>query len=75
MDDKEGIAIADVVLDPARKRSPDDPPVCTGVGISELTIGGAAGAKEVARSQASGKESYDSNPTRKAKALAISGKP
>lgn len=75
MDDKEGIAIADVVLDPSRKRSPDDPPVCTGVGISELTIGGVAGAKEVARSQASGKESYDSNPTRKAKALAISGKP
>jgi len=75
MDDKEGIAVADVVLDPSRKRSPHDPPVCTGVGISDLTIGGAAGAKEVADSQASGKESYDSNPIRKAKALAISGKP
>jgi len=72
MDDKEGVAVADVVLDPARKKSPDDPPVCTGGGISDLTIGGAAGAKEVARSQASGKESYDSNPARKAKALAIS---
>jgi len=75
MDDKEGIAVADVLLDPARKRSPEDPPVCTGGGISDLTIGGAAGAKEVARSQASGKESYDSNPIRKAKALAISRKP
>lgn len=75
MDDKEGIAVADVVLDPSRKRSPDDPPVCTGAGIADLTIGGAAGAKEVADLQASGKESYDSNPIRKAKALAISGKP
>jgi hypothetical protein len=75
MDDKEGIAVADVVLDPSRKRSPNDPPVCTGIGISDLTIGGAEGAKEVADSQASGKESYDSNPVRKAKALAISGKP
>ena len=73
MDDKEGIAVADVVLDPARKKSPDDPPVCTGVGIADLTIGGAAGKKEVAQSQALGKESYDANPARKAKALAISG--
>lgn len=72
MDDKEGIAVADVVLDPARKKSPDDPPVCTGVGIADLMIGGAAGAKEVAQSQALGKESYDSNPERKAKARAIS---
>jgi hypothetical protein len=43
------------------------------MGIAELTIGGAAGREEVAKSQASGKESYDSNPVRKAKALAISG--
>ena len=73
MDDQEGIAVADVVLDPARKKSPDDPPVCTGIGIADLTIGGEAGKKEVAQSQALGKESYDSNPVRKAKALAISG--
>ena len=73
MDDKEGIGIADVTLDPNRKKSASDPPVCTGVGIADLTIGGEAGKQEVAKSQASGKESYDSNPLRKAKALAISG--
>ena len=72
MDDKEGLAVADVNLDPARKRNADDPPVCTGVGIADLTIGGNAGKEEVAKSQASGKESYESNPARKAKALAIS---
>ena len=72
MDDKEGLAVADVNLDPARKRSPDDPPVCTGVGIADLTIGGYAGKEQVAKSQALGKESYESNPARKAKALAIS---
>ena len=72
MDDKEGLAVADVNLDPARKRNPDDPPVCTGVGIAALTIGGNAGKEEVAKSQALGKESYESNPARKAKALAIS---
>ena len=75
MDDKEGIGIADVTLDPNRKKTASDAPVCTGVGIAELTIGGAAGREEVAKSQASGKESYDSNPIRRAKALAISGKP
>jgi predicted amidohydrolase len=76
MDDKEGIGIADVTLDPSRKKTAtSDTPVCTGVGIAELTIGGAAGREEVAKSQASGKESYDSNPIRKAKALAISGNP
>ena len=72
LDDKEGVAVADVVLDPARKKSPSDPPVCTGIGIADLTIGGEAGKKEVVQSQALGKESYDSNPVRKAKALAIS---
>lgn len=75
MENQEGVAVADVVLDPTRKKSPDDPPVCAGVGIADLTIGGAAGKKEVAQSQALGKESYDSNPARKAKALAISGGP
>lgn len=75
MDDKEGIGVADVTLDPSRKKNASDAPVCTGVGIAELTIGGAAGREEVAKSQASGKESYQSNPIRKAKALAISGKP
>ena len=72
MDNKEGIGIADVTLDPSRKRSASDPPVCTGVGIADLTVGGEAGKQEVMKSQASGKESYDSNPLRKAKALAIS---
>ena len=73
MDDKEGIAIADVSLDPSRKKSVSDPPVCSGVGIADLTIGGEAGKQEVAKAQASGKESYDSNASRKAKARAISG--
>ena len=72
MDNKEGIGIADVTLDPSRKKSASDPPVCTGVGIADLTVGGEAGKQEVMKSQASGKESYDSNPWRKAKALAIS---
>ena len=68
MDDKEGIGIADVTLDPSLKKASSDAPVCTGVGIAELTIGGAAGREEVAKSQASGKESYDSNPIRRASA-------
>jgi hypothetical protein len=72
MDDQEGIGLADVTLDPSRKKSPSDPPVCTGVGIADLTIGGEAGKQEVMKSQTSGKESYDSNRVRKAKALAIS---
>lgn len=72
MDNKEGIGIADVTLDPSRKKSASDPPVCTGVGIADLTVGGEAGKQEVMKSQASGKESYDSNPLRKEKALAIS---
>ena len=73
MDNKEGIGIADVTLDPSRKKSASDPPVCTGAGIADLTIGGEAGKQEVMKAQASGKESYDSNPLRKTKALAISG--
>lgn len=73
MDNKEGIGIADVTLDPSRKRSSTDPAVCTGVGITDLTIGGEAGKQQVMKAQVSGKDSYDSNPLRKAKALAISG--
>lgn len=45
MDDKEGLAVTEVKLDPARKRKPDDPPVGTGIGIADLTIGGKAGRK------------------------------
>lgn len=75
MEDKEGIGVADVTLDPSRKRSASDAPVCTGVGIADLTIGGEAGKQEVMKSQTSGKESYDSNRLRKAKALAISRAP
>jgi N-carbamoylputrescine amidase len=71
MDNKEGIGIADVTLDPRRKTKAAS--VCTGGGIAELTIGGAAGAVEVAKSQTSGEKSYEANPLRKAKALAVSG--
>jgi N-carbamoylputrescine amidase len=71
MDDKEGIGIADVTMDPNRKTGTGT--VCTGIGIAELTIGGRAGAGEVAESQNQGHESYENNPFRKAKALAISG--
>jgi N-carbamoylputrescine amidase len=70
MDDKEGIGIADVTMDPSRKSGSSS--VCTGVGIAELAVGGAAGVAEVAKSQASGQKSYETNPFRKAKALAIS---
>jgi len=73
MDNKEGIGTADVTLDPSRKKSAIAPPVCSGVGIADLTIGGEVGKQEVMKAQVSGKESYDSNPLRKAKALAISG--
>lgn len=73
MDNKEGIGIADVTLDPSRKKSANDPPVCAGVGIADLTIGGEAGKQEVMKSLASGEESYNHNPLRRAKALAISG--
>ena len=65
--------IAEVTLDASRKKNASDPPVCTGVGIADLTIGGQAGKQEVMKAQVSGKESYDLNPMRKAKALAISG--
>ena len=73
MDDKEGIGLADISLDPARKTRADQ--VCTGVGIAELAVGVSAGAAAVANEYARAKKSYDSNPVRKAKALAISAKP
>ena len=36
--------------------------VCTGIGIAELTIGGAAGAASVADEYARAQKAYDSNP-------------
>ena len=72
MDDKEGIGIADITLDPDRKTRPDQ--ICTGVGIADLAVGGAAGAAAVADEYARAKRSYDSNPARKAKALSVSEK-
>jgi len=73
MDNKEGIGIADVTLDPNWKKTANDPPVCTGVGIADLAIGGEAGVKKVEQAQVSGKNYYEANPDRKAKAVAISG--
>jgi hypothetical protein len=73
MDDKEGIGIANITLDPARMTHADQ--ICTGVGIAELAVGGAAGAASVADEYARAKKSYDSNPVRKAKALSIADKP
>jgi Carbon-nitrogen hydrolase len=46
MDDKVGLGIADIRLDPGRKTSAAQ--VCTGVGIAELTVGGSTGASAVA---------------------------
>jgi len=73
MDDKEGIGIANITIDPGRKTHTDE--VCTGIGIAELAIGGPEGAAAVADEYARAKKSYDSNPVRKAKALSISEKP
>lgn len=70
MDDKEGIGIADITLDPARKTRATE--VCSGVGIAELAVGGAEGAAAVADEFTRAKKAYDSNPVRKAKALSIS---
>lgn len=72
MDDKEGIGIADMTLDPSRKTHAAQ--VCTGVGIAELAVGGSAGVAAVADEYARAHKSYETNPTRKAKALSISGK-
>jgi N-carbamoylputrescine amidase len=71
MDRNEGIGFATMTLDPTRKTHASQ--VCTGIGIAELTIGGAAGATSVADEYARAQKAYDSNPVRKAKALAISG--
>jgi hypothetical protein len=46
MDDKEGIGIADITLDPRRKTTASK--VCTGIGIAERAVGGSAGAAAVA---------------------------
>jgi hypothetical protein len=73
MDDKEGIGIANITIDPSRKTHADE--VCTGVGIAELAVGGSAGAAAVADEYARAQRSYNSDPVRKAKALSISGKP
>ena len=73
MDDKEGIGIANITLDPGRKTRADR--LCTGVGIAELAVGGPEGAAAVADEYARAQKSYDNNPDRKAKALSISGKP
>jgi N-carbamoylputrescine amidase len=70
MDDKEGLGIADVTLDPARKTHA--PEVCSGIGIAELAVGGSEGAAAVAAEYARAQKSYESNPVRKSKALAIS---
>jgi N-carbamoylputrescine amidase len=72
MDDKEGLGIADVTLDPARKTQA--PEVCSGIGIAELAVGGSEGAAAVAAEYARAQKSYESNPVRKSKALAISQK-
>ena len=69
MDVREGIGIADVTLDPHRKSRENQ--VCSSIGIPELTVGGTAGAAAVADEYARARKSYDSNPIRKAKALAI----
>jgi hypothetical protein len=71
MDDKEGIGIADVTLDPSRKTGVSQ--VCTGIGIAELSVGGSAGAAAVADEYSRARKSYETNRFRKAKALAISG--
>jgi hypothetical protein len=48
--------------------------VCTGVGIAELAVGGSEGAEAVDEEYSRARKSYESNPIRKAKALAISGR-
>ncbi|HJZ70448.1 MAG TPA: carbon-nitrogen hydrolase family protein [Vicinamibacterales bacterium] len=74
MDDKEGIGIATISLDPRRKAHATV--VCTGVGIAELAVGGAQGAASVEAEYERARKSYEANPARKAKALAISsGRP
>jgi N-carbamoylputrescine amidase len=71
MDDKEGIGIADITLDPRRKTGVSQ--VCSGIGIAELSVGGSAGAAAVADEYSRAQKSYEADPVRKVKALAISG--
>ena len=71
MDDKEGIGIATITLNAGRKTHA--PQVCSGIGIAELAVGGAEGAKTVADEYERARQSYESNLFRKAKAQAISG--
>jgi N-carbamoylputrescine amidase len=71
MNDKEGVAVATITLNPQRKTR--ERAVCSGVGIAELAIGGAQGAASVAEEYERARKAYDNNPVRKAKALAISG--
>jgi N-carbamoylputrescine amidase len=70
MDDKEGIGVATVTLNAGLKTHV--PQVCTGIGIAELTIGGAQGAKSVADEYERARQSYENNLIRKVKAQAIS---
>jgi len=71
MDDKEGIGIATITLNAGRKTHA--PQVCSGIGIAELAVGGAEGAKAVADEYERARQSYETNLFRKAKARAISG--
>ena len=71
MDDKEGIGIATITLNAGRKTHA--PLVCSGIGIAELAVGGAEGAKAVADEYERARQSYETNLFRKAKARAISG--
>src|SRR5262252_7043900 len=71
MDGTEGIGVATITLDPGRKTHASR--ICTGVGISELTIGGPAGAAAVEEEYARAQKAYEGNPVRKAKALTMSG--
>ena len=71
MDDREGVGIAEVHLDPRRKTAAGR--VCTGVGIADLTIGGPTGAAAVADEYERARKAYEGNAVRKAKARAVSG--
>jgi N-carbamoylputrescine amidase len=71
MDGSEGMGLAEVMLDPRRKTTAK--PVCSGVGIAELSIGGPAGVAAVMQAQAAGRRYYDSSDLRRRKALSISG--
>src|SRR5262249_17319874 len=67
MGNQEGIGVVTISLNPTRKI--DTPGVCTGIGIAELAVGGAEGAAAVGREYERARQSYESNPIRKTKAL------